>query len=147
MSSGIFSSVVDGQPPVAIQQTRVLVVDRDPTMQERIRHLIEEEGLECCGEAADDGEAVECMSRTAPHVVLASLSLTAAGALELIRRIKAASPGTPVLVFAMEDARTYGGRAIRAGASAYVMKDDEGVKLVAALRRLSGAGGVVHSTS
>jgi DNA-binding NarL/FixJ family response regulator len=146
MSSGIVSSVVSENPTHPGSQARVLVVERDPTMQERIRQLIEEEGLECCGEAADDREAIDCISRTAPHVVLASLSLTDASALELIRHIKAASPATPVLVFAMEDARTYGGRAIRAGASAYVMKDEERAKLVAALQRLSCAG-AVHSPS
>lgn len=147
MSSAISPEVAGASPSHDFNQTtRVFVIDRDSTMQERFRQLIEEEGLHCCGEAADDPEAVECISRTAPHVILASLSLTCARALDLIRSIKAAAPATPVLVFAMEDARTYGGRAIRAGASAYVMKDDERSKLVAALRRLSCAG-AAHSPS
>lgn len=146
MSSGTTISAGSESSSANARATRVFVIDRDVVMQERIRRLIEEEGLTCCGEASDDDDAVERICQSAPHVVLASLPVSAHGSLDLIRRIKAAAPGTPVLVFAMEDARTHGGRAIRAGASAYVMKDDDGEKLIAALHRLSPAS-VVRSPS
>src|SRR3954468_22328487 len=78
MRSGISPSVASQTPSPVLNPTRVFVVDRDPTRQQRFRQMMEEEGLECCGEAAEAAEAVDCIGRTAPHVVLASLSMTCA---------------------------------------------------------------------
>ncbi len=116
----------------------IFVLDDHPVMRAGIRHLIEREtDLKVCGEAASAGAAFDAVQRLKPDVLLADLSLkSGSSGLEFIKNLKSIMPNLPVLVVSMHDERLYAERALRAGALGYVMKQEAGEKVVAAIRRV-----------
>ena len=99
-----------------------------------------EPDLEVVAEAGDGAEALDKL-KTEPHpqIVLMDVSLKTLSGLEVIKSIHAVAPALPVLVVSMHDEAVYAQRALRAGARGYVMKQEPGEVLVAAIREvLSG---------
>lgn len=74
------------------------------------------------GEAEGAAEAIDAVSRGSPRIAIVDLSLAGTLSLELIKRLRALSPSTAILVVSMHDEKLYAARALRAGAKGYVMK-------------------------
>ena len=71
-----------------------------------------------------------------PDIVLVDLSLKTLSGLELIKSMHILIPSLPVLVVSMHDEAVYAERALRAGARGYVMKQESGEVLIAAIREI-----------
>ena len=71
-----------------------------------------------------------------PDLVIADLNLPDKPGLEMIRDLRALVPDLRVLVHSLHDENMYAQRAIRIGASGYVMKVEPPQKLLAAIRRI-----------
>src|SRR5690606_5682294 len=69
-------------------------------------------------------------------LVITDLTMSHGSGLELIKSVKSVHPGLRVLVLSMHDESIYAERAVRAGASGYVMKDLGGDQLLHAIRRV-----------
>ncbi|AXK32417.1 DNA-binding response regulator [Streptomyces armeniacus] len=102
---------------------RVLVVDDEPMVCAHLRTILgAAERLEVVGEAHDGAEAVESVLRLNPHVVLMDLRMPGVDGLTAIEHI-AALPKPPVVVaLTTFDADSYVLRAMRAGASGFLVK-------------------------
>ncbi len=71
--------------------------------------------------------------------MLADITLPDKNGLELIKDVLALHPGLPILVISMHEESLYVERVLRAGGRGYIMKQEGGVKLMAAIRQvLSG---------
>ena len=106
-----------------------------------LRALLERErDIRVTGEAADGEEAVEFATRTRPALVLLDIRLPGLDALEVTRRIHAehALAGTSVLVLSRAESDADPVRALRAGASGFLVGDTEPVELVRAVRVVAG---------
>jgi DNA-binding NarL/FixJ family response regulator len=115
---------------------RIFLVDDHPVFRHGLRGLISQEGdLEICGEAESTEEALERIPEIGPDIVLVDLSLKGVSGIELIKALKASTPGLPTLVLSMHDEDLFAERAIRAGASGYVMKHEAAERVVDAIRR------------
>jgi len=68
--------------------------------------------------------------------VIADISLNGTDGIELTKEIKARFPALPVLVLSVFDECLYAERALRAGASGYIMKEAGGENLLAAIRQI-----------
>jgi DNA-binding NarL/FixJ family response regulator len=102
---------------------RVLLVDDHPVVRDGLRWLFESAaGVEIAGEAGDGETAVRLAGELLPDVVLMDLAMPGMDGVEATRRIKAASPGTAVLVLTMSDSDASLVAAVTAGASGYVLK-------------------------
>ncbi|HEX4157673.1 MAG TPA: response regulator transcription factor [Rhizomicrobium sp.] len=115
--------------------SKVFLVDDHPLLREGLAGLINRLAeIKICGEAETAGDALEGICRTKADAAIVDLSLKEGSGIELIKAIRARSPGTAVLVLSMHDERRYAERCIRAGARGYVMKAELATRVVDALR-------------
>jgi DNA-binding NarL/FixJ family response regulator len=117
--------------------TRVVLVDDQALVRGGLRALLEAEpDLEVVGEAADGDAAVEAVKTRKPDVVLMDIRMPGVDGLEATRRI-AADPAlqhVKVLVLTTFEIDEYVFEALRAGASGFLLKDEEPTELLRAVR-------------
>ncbi len=121
--------------------TRVVLVDDQALVRGGLRALLEAEpDLEVVGEAADGEAAVEAVKTRKPDVVLMDIRMPGVDGLEATRRI-AADPAlqhVKVLVLTTFEIDEYVFEALRAGASGFLLKDEEPTELLRAVRVVAG---------
>jgi len=96
------------------------------------------------GESGTAKKALRQMGRHEPDVVVVDISLEDAHGLDLVEEIRSRFPDIRVIVFSMYDESVYAERAIRAGASGYVMKSEPTERVVSAIQAV-GEGDVYLS--
>jgi DNA-binding NarL/FixJ family response regulator len=118
---------------------RVLIADDQEMVREGFSVLLGAmPDIEVVGEARDGREAVEKVDGLRPDVVLMDIRMPGTNGLDATREIVAADTGTRVLILTTFDLDEYVYRALRAGASGFLLKDAsvgqlaEGVRVVAA---------------
>jgi DNA-binding NarL/FixJ family response regulator len=105
-------------------EARVLIVDDQALFRSGLARLLAEDPLvEVVGEAVDGVEAVEQAARTNPDVVLMDLKMPRLDGVQATQEILAANPQVKVLILTTFEATSDVLRALRAGASGYVLKD------------------------
>jgi DNA-binding NarL/FixJ family response regulator len=113
---------------------RIIVADDHDIVRHGLRQLLESQpGWEVCGEARDGRAAVELAGRLLPDVAVLDISMPELNGLEATRKIRAASPGTEVLVFTMHEAEDLVREVFAAGARGYLLKSDAARSIVAAV--------------
>lgn len=95
-------------------------------------------GIEVCGEAADEAEAVKQFRALKPDVSIVDISLRQRSGIDLIKRLRAADPAARILVLSMHDEMVYAPRVLRAGAMGYVSKQAPTRAIMEALQRILG---------
>jgi DNA-binding NarL/FixJ family response regulator len=101
----------------------ILLVDDHPIVRQGLRQLIAfKQEFYVCAEADDWGTAIDAAVSYNPEVIVLDISLEKRMALDLIRELLAVSPRSKVLILSMHDEQIYAERAIKSGASGYVMK-------------------------
>jgi DNA-binding NarL/FixJ family response regulator len=119
-------------------KTQVMLVDDHAMLRHGMAMLINAEpDMEVFAEADDSGEAMaQLESEHHPDIVLVDLSLKTLSGFELIKSMHILIPAMPVLVVSMHDETVYAERALRSGARGYVMKQEPGDVLIAAIREV-----------
>ena len=84
--------------------------------------MLERDGIEIIGEAANGAEAVDMSGRLDPDVVLMDYRMPVMDGIEATRRIKAAHPAVQVVMLTAYDDGEMNVGAKRAGAYAYLVK-------------------------
>jgi DNA-binding NarL/FixJ family response regulator len=116
---------------------RVLLADDQALVRAGFRVLLEtEDGFEVCGEAADGREAVEMTRSYRPDVVVMDVRMPIMDGLSATAAITgdAELGATRVLVLTTFDVDEYVYRALRAGASGFLLKDAEPAELLRGIR-------------
>jgi len=118
---------------------RVLVVDDQAMVRAGFRMLLAgEPDIEVVAEASNGLDAVTEAASCRPHVVLMDIRMPELDGLEATRRILATDPGSRILILTTFDLDEYVFRALQAGASGFVLKDDPPEQLIAAVRTVAG---------
>jgi DNA-binding NarL/FixJ family response regulator len=121
--------------PAAAGKARILVVDNQPMLRERLAEVIAgEPDLAVCGETDDAHHALHLIATTRPHLAIIGLYARHSHGLELLKDIHARYPQLRVLVFSMYDESLYAERAVRAGASGFIRKDELTKEVLRAIR-------------
>ncbi len=123
----------------------VLIVDDHPVVRRGLRTFLElHEDVRIVAEASNGSDAVSLAEELVPDVVLMDLVLPDLDGIEATRRIRAVSPSTSVIVLTSfaEDDKVF--PAIKAGATAYLLKDAEPQQLVEAVRLASRGEPLLH---
>ncbi len=116
---------------------RVLLVDDHPIVRQGLARLIgEEPDMAVCAEADDQASTHDAIVASNPDVAILDISLKDANGITLIKRIKTWRQGLPILVLSMHDESLYAERALRAGASGYVMKQEPPAWVIRSIRRV-----------
>lgn len=113
----------------------VFLVDDHPAIREAIRDTISGTmDMEICGEASTSDEAFRTIEKKRPDVAIIDISLNDAHGLDLVQNVRAQYPDVKMVVFSMYDENVYAERAIRAGASGFLMKSEPTKTIIEAIR-------------
>jgi len=116
---------------------RVVIVDDHPLFRDRLSQLINHElDMQVCGESETAEQAIQLIGRLTPNMVIVDITLKGSSGLELIKGIRALSIGIPILVLSMHEESLYAERALRAGATGYITKNQAADEVLAAIRRV-----------
>jgi len=119
----------------------VLVVDDFPVIRDGLRRILADtHDLIVAGEAFDDKSAMQKINERTWSLVILDLSMPGQAGIELIRRIKTVRPQIPILIFSMHHEAYQVIRAIRAGATGYLLKDDDSDLFLSAIRLVANGG-------
>lgn len=118
-------------------KARIYIADDHPLVRRGLAAMINTEpDMEVCGEAEDCASATSDIARLRPDVAIVDISLRGNSGIELIKNIKAFDAKIHVIVLSMHDESVYAMRVLRAGAKAYVMKQDVANKVMDAIRKI-----------
>jgi DNA-binding NarL/FixJ family response regulator len=127
------------------KQLRVMLADDHALVRAGIRSLLDAmPEVEVVGEVSSGLEAVEFARRQLPDLVLLDVALPGLNGLEVTEKLVAEHPGIKVLILSMHASEEYVQRALRAGASGYLLKDASVEELGKSLRTIA-AGDVYLS--
>ena len=123
--------------PVARPKRKVFLVDDHPLVREWLTNLINQQpDLTVCGETETAPKAREAIAALQPDIAIVDISLKDSSGIDLIKDLKQAQPRVAILVLSMHDESHYAERALRAGASGYIMKRETTRKVIDAIRRV-----------
>lgn len=112
---------------------KILLADDHRMMREGLRALLEKDGLEVVGEAADGREALELTRTLRPDVVVMDISMPGLNGVDATRRILAEVPACKVVALSMNTDRRYVRAMFEAGAAGYLVKNAASRELVLAI--------------
>ena len=114
---------------------RVLIADDQALVRGGFRMILDaQKDIEVVGEAGDGREAIENARKLEPDVVLMDIRMPELDGLEATRRLLAADGGPRVLILTTFDADEYVYKAMKAGASGFLLKDVRPEQLADAVR-------------
>ena len=92
--------------------------------------------LTCAGTAEDTAAAKRLVEECEPDLLLLDLRLKSGDSLELIKSLRVEHPEVKVLVLSQYDELMFAERALRAGASGYIMKENATDEVLRAVRKV-----------
>ena len=114
---------------------KILIADDHGVVAEGLKHLIEAQpDMQVVAMAGDGREAVRLAREVAPDVVLMDLSMPELNGADATRAILERDAPCRVIVLSMYADRAYVRRALKAGASGYVVKRSAAKEVVDAIR-------------
>ncbi|GGB21068.1 response regulator [Sphingomonas metalli] len=115
----------------------IMTVDDSPSMRALLQHALAGEGYRVA--SAEDGvDALERIDAASPDLVITDINMPRMDGFELIEAVRGHSRwnNVPILVLSTEFSDDKKQRARRAGATGWIVKPFDPVKLSAAIRRV-----------
>ncbi|MCL2160412.1 MAG: response regulator transcription factor [Betaproteobacteria bacterium] len=120
---------------------RVLIADDHDILRAGLKHILNEAGdIVVDGEASSGTEALAQLRAGQWDAAVLDLSMPGRNGIELIKQVKDEFPRLPILILSMYKEDIYAVRALKAGASGYLCKDNAESLLVDAIRKIVGGG-------
>jgi DNA-binding NarL/FixJ family response regulator len=114
---------------------QVLIADDQPLVREGLRRVVSQsDGLEVVADVEDGQQAVDTARALQPDVVVMDIRMPVLDGLAATEQIVGEIPAIRVLVLTTFDLDEYVFRALRAGASGFVLKDTPLDELVSAIK-------------
>jgi DNA-binding NarL/FixJ family response regulator len=118
---------------------RVLIVDDQPLMREGLAHLLGGlKEVQVCGAADSVASARDQMANFRPQLVIMELNLGSGDIIDFLKSFRDEFQQTRVLIYTSLDERLFVERALGAGASGYLMKQEPAERFVEAVRAVLG---------
>ena len=116
-------------------RVRVLLADDHTLVRAGLRKLLESiPDMDVVGEAGDGLALLAMLEEFKPHIVLMDVAMPGLNGLETTARLVKDWPDIKVLILSMHQNEEYVRRALRLGASAYLLKDAAPMELEQALK-------------
>src|SRR5215831_18754287 len=116
---------------------RVLVADDARFMRQLIREIIEAEGFEVVGEAADGRAVVEEFARLHPDVVTMDIVMPKRSGIDAVREILALDATAKIAMVSALGQEALVMEALQAGASDYIVKPFKPEAVIATLKKIA----------
>jgi DNA-binding NarL/FixJ family response regulator len=113
----------------------VLVADDHAIVKEGLVSLLKDHDFEVVGAVGDGHELVDAARRLRPDLIVTDLSMPGLSGLEVLTRLKAERIDSKVIVLTMHHDADLATRAIRTGASGFLLKHSAGEELLNAIRQ------------
>lgn len=114
--------------------TRIVLADDHEMVRAGLRTLLEKHrGIEVVGEAADGPQLVELARTLLPDVVITDITMPGMNGVEATRRVLEIAPQVRVIALSMHSERPFVTAILRAGASAYLLKNSAASELLLAI--------------
>ncbi len=122
----------------------ILLVDDQRLLRMGFRLILEgEDDFTVVGEASNGLEGLQMTAELKPDIVLMDVRMPEMDGIEATRRIAAEHPDVKVIILTTFDVDEYAFEGLRAGASAFLLKDVEPEELVTAVRIVASGDAVV----
>jgi DNA-binding NarL/FixJ family response regulator len=117
---------------------RIIIADDHPVFREGIRKTISKEvDLEVVCEAESGEELLSKLNSEDFDLIVLDVGLPGRSGIDILTDIRKTHPKIPVLIFSMHPEERFALRAFKAGASAYLSKEEKAEKLLEAIRTIS----------
>jgi DNA-binding NarL/FixJ family response regulator len=113
--------------------TSVLIVDDHPTFRRTARALLEEEGFDVVGEAADGASAIEATGSLHPDVVLLDVYLPDIDGFDVVAQLTRNGLPPAIVLTSSHDARDFGRLVEASGVRGFIPKAELSGAALAAL--------------
>jgi DNA-binding NarL/FixJ family response regulator len=129
------------------KQIRVLVVDDDALVRAGLAMLLAgAEGIEVVGEAADGSDVAQAVAEHEPDIVLMDIRMPGMDGLAATELVRAQGDAPEVIVLTTFEVDDYVLRALRAGASGFLLKDTPPADIVRAVRAVAAGEPMLSPT-
>lgn len=119
----------------------ILIADDHDILRAGLKHILADSGdIVVAGEAGNGIEALGLLRSGQWDAILLDLTMPGRNGIELIKQIKGEFPKLPILILSMHKEDIYAVRALKAGASGYLCKDNAEAQLAEAIRKVVGGG-------
>src|ERR1700688_4452814 len=120
-----------------VARSTIFIVDDHPIVRQGLALLINREpDLAVCGDAEEAASALRRIEELKPDLIVVDISLNGPDGLDLLKNVRVRYPNLPVLILSMLDESLYAERALRDGASGYIMKQEATERVLVAIRRI-----------
>jgi len=118
-------------------KTRVFLADDHQLVRDGLKMLLEADPeIEVIGETADGRDAVRQVKKLEPDVVLLDVAMPEMNGIEAAEIIHREVPGAALIILSMYSTKEHIFRALRAGASGYLLKESAAAEVVHAVREV-----------
>lgn len=120
---------------------RIQIADDHAIVREGLKQLFAMyRDVTVVGESVHGGQLLEVLRQGEIDLVLLDMTMPGISGIDLIERIRAHYPQLPLLVLSMHNEAQIARRAIEAGASGYLTKDNDPEMLMLAIRKVASGG-------
>ena len=119
----------------------IAIIEDDKVTRESLEILIQtSEGFECAGSFADAETGLEFLTDHPTDIVLMDIHLPVMDGIECVRQLKSVHPEMQFIMCTIfqDDDSVF--NALKAGATGYMLKNDDPGKIIDAIRELQGGG-------
>ena len=113
-----------------------IIADDHEIVRRGLRSLLESHNCKLVAEAADGLAAAQAVEKLKPNLLFLDLNMPRLHGLEVLKQARTSSPATRVIVLSMHNDEPYVIEALRAGASAYLLKGSESEDIAQALKEV-----------
>lgn len=123
---------------------RVVLADDHAVVRSGVKILLEIEGFEVVGQAADGIEAVRLVRELSPDIVVLDRAMPLLNGIDAAREIRLIAPHTGMILLTMDTDERHHLEALRAGFRGCVLKTYEARELIQAIHAVVGGGTYLH---
>ena len=124
-----------------VNRERIFIIDDHRVVIEGIRSAMkDEETIEIVGDATDGVQGMADVKTLKPHMVILDIAMPEFNGVDATLKIKEMDPRIIVIIFTMYSNKEYVLDLFKAGASAYVLKEDPTENLISAIHAVKAGG-------
>jgi len=113
----------------------VLIADDHAIVKEGLVSLLQAQGFDVVGAVANGDELMDAARRLRPDVIVSDISMPGLSGLDVLTRLKAEHTDSKIILLTMHHDAQLATRAMRAGASGFLLKHAAGEELLTAIHQ------------